>query len=123
MAHSDGRNLDLTMAGTAVPFAISKSLRVGKELIDTNNADSDWATALEGTRNWGAQFEVLIDDTTGLTKTQVLGWASGSAPIAITFWGLEGDAHVDDAEIIAETNSAARINVSLTGNGLLNETV
>lgn len=112
--------------GTLVAYATATRIRFGNTIIDvTDNDDGNWASNLEGTKNWSMSVDgnFAMDATQGgvdyydLLATgdseHTAKW--GNAIVGDVYW--TGSVRIENLEINAPHNDKVTFTCALVGNG------
>lgn len=132
MAAENGKDyrIYVTSGNAAIAGETSSSITINGTQIDTSSKDSDWNTAIMGSKSWELTGSFVYDNTAGAEQEDMFDALEAGTSVEI-FWGkltstartrgYTGTALITSVSISSERDGVVTKEVSFAGTGKLNK--
>lgn len=132
MAAENGKDyrIYVTNGNSAIAGETSSSITINGTTIDTSSKDTDWNTAIMGSKSWELSGSFVYDNTSGAEQEDMFDALETGASVEI-FWGkltgstrtrgFSGNALITNVSISSERDGVVTKEVSFMGTGKLNK--
>lgn len=132
MAAENGKDyrIYVTSGNSAIAGETSSSITINGTTIDTSSKDTDWNTAIMGSKSWELSGSFVYDNTSGAEQEDMFDALEAGASVEI-FWGkltsstrtrgYTGNALITSVSISSERDGVVTKDVTFMGTGKLNK--
>lgn len=132
MAAENGKDyrIYVTNGNSAIAGETSSSITINGTTIDTSSKDTDWNTAIMGSKSWELSGSFVYDNTSGAEQEDMFDALEAGSSVEI-FWGkltgstrtrgYTGNALITSVSISSERDGVVTKDVSFMGTGKLNK--
>lgn len=132
MAAENGKDyrIYVTSGNSAIAGETSSSITINGTTIDTSSKDTDWNTAIMGSKSWELSGSFVYDNTSGAEQEDMFDALETGASVEI-FWGkltsstrtrgYTGNALITNVSISSERDGVVTKDVTFMGTGKLNK--